>query len=104
MSALLSTQNQHAQKNKTLEKTRQTAAVERKENGIVHMSVEGSLDLLRSRNMGIKSNEIQRDENFLLICITKFLVKNRVKKIELKIVFKDPIRNYLILSQSLLLT
>jgi len=64
--------------------------VARKENGIVHMSVEGSLDLLRSRNMGIKSNEIQRDENCLLICITKFLAKNRVKNIELKIVYKDP--------------
>ena len=59
------------------------AAVERKENGIVHMSVEGSLDLLRSRNMGIKSKEIQRDENCLLICITKELVINTLKKIEL---------------------
>ena len=66
------------------------AAVERKENGIVHMSVEGSLDLLQSRNMGIKSNEIQRDENCLLICITKFLVINRVKKKSSLIVFKDP--------------
>jgi len=64
--------------------------VARKENGIVHMSVEGSLDLLRSRNMGIKSNEIQRDENCLLICITNILERNRVKKIELKTVFKDP--------------
>ena len=63
-------------------------AVARKENGIVHMSVEGSLDLLRSRNMGIKSNEIQRDENFLQICITKFLSKDRVKKIDLKIVLR----------------
>ena len=79
-------------------------AVAKKENGTVHMSVEGSLDLLRSRNMGIKSNEIQRDENFLLLCITKFLAKNRVKNIELKIVYKDPIRNYLILSLSLLLS
>ena len=64
--------------------------VARKENGIVHMSVEGSLDLLRSRNMGIKSNEIQRDENCLLICITNILERKRVKKIELKTVFKDP--------------
>ena len=71
------------------QKIRQMVVV-RKENGIVHMSVEGSLDLLRSRNMGIKSNEIQHDENFLLNCITKFLAKNRVKKIELKTVFKDP--------------